>query len=80
MDQTYGNKPWEEAFNSQLSYLPSGPMGTFLKEKTTRGAPPEELTQLWQRFIANEIDADEFKDAVKAMKKKQPASNMVLTA
>ncbi len=69
MDAVYGTKPWDEILAKQLSYLPGGPMGTYAKVRLTEEGVPAEVADLWRRFQANEIDAMDFADALKTLKR-----------
>lgn len=70
MDSVYGGKPWEETFESQLRYLPSGPMGLFGKIQTIHEEIPAELIDLWRRFRAREIDRMDFADSLKKLEQR----------
>jgi hypothetical protein len=77
MDAVYGVKSWEESFTGQLSYLPAGPLGVFGTVEPTDKATPPGLQTLWKRFEKGEIDADEFKDEARVLKRQQTVVSFV---
>ena len=77
MNAVYGVRPWEEMFASQLAYVPTGPMGIFGMVKTDSAEIPSEVVELWRRFKAKEIDAQDVADGIKSLDRKQPALGYV---